>query len=204
MAFVLVPHLDPDHASLLTEILQRSTTMPVVEALDQVLVEPNNVYVIPPNRDMAIFHDTLQLTLPEQPHGQRMPIDASLRSLAEDQQENAIGIILSGTGTDGTLGLHAIMGSGGLTLVQEPATAKYGGMPTSAIQAGYAGQVLPVQKMSEALLAGRRDRGIRPETIPATKAESGINGILMQLRTMTGHDFSLYKKAPSAAASNAA
>ena len=94
MAFVLVQHLDPNHASLLTEILQRTTTMPVVEALDQMPVEPNCVYVIPPNRDMAIFHGKLQLSVPNEPRGQRMPIDAFLRSLAEDQQENAIGIIL--------------------------------------------------------------------------------------------------------------
>ncbi|MDD5301011.1 MAG: chemotaxis protein CheB, partial [Gallionella sp.] len=129
MAFVLVPHLDPSHASILTEILQRATAMPVVEAQDQAKVEPDCVYVIPPNRDMAIFHGTLQLSAPEQPRGQRMPIDAFLRSLAEDQGEKAVGIILSGTGTDGTLGLRAILGAGGISLVQEPATAKYDGMP---------------------------------------------------------------------------
>ena len=87
MAFVLVPHLDPGHASILTEILQRSTAMPVVEAQDQMAVAPNRVYVIPPNRDMAIFHGALQLSVPEQPRGHRMPIDAFLRSLAEDQGE---------------------------------------------------------------------------------------------------------------------
>jgi two-component system CheB/CheR fusion protein len=119
MAFVLVPHLDPNHASILTEILQRVTAMPVHEALDQIPVEPNCVYVIPPNRDMAIFHGTLQLSVPNEPRGRRMPIDAFLRTLAEDQQERAIGIILSGTGTDGTLGLRAILGAGGVTLVQE-------------------------------------------------------------------------------------
>ena len=107
MAFVLVSHLDPSHASMLTEILQRTTTMPVVEALDQIPVKPNAVYVIPPNRDLAIFHGNLQLAMPEEPRGQRMPIDAFLRSLAEDQQNLAIGIILSGTGSDGTLGLRA-------------------------------------------------------------------------------------------------
>jgi len=121
MAFVLVQHLDPDHPSLLTEILQRATAMPVTEAQDQLAVMPNNVYIIPPNRDMVIFHGTLQLSVPEKPRGQRMPIDAFLRSLAEDQGERAIGIILSGTGTDGTLGLRAILGAGGVSLVQEPA-----------------------------------------------------------------------------------
>jgi two-component system, chemotaxis family, CheB/CheR fusion protein len=194
MAFVLVPHLDPSHASILTEILQRSTAMPVVEALDQIPVEPDCVYVIPPNRNMAIFHGILQLTLPEQPRGQRMPIDAFLRSLAEDQQENAIGIILSGTGTDGTLGLRAILGAGGLTLAQEPATAKYDGMPSSAIQAGYATQVLPVEKMPEALLAMKRTFAAHPALPHTPKAASGITNVLMQLRNSTGHDFSLYKK----------
>jgi two-component system CheB/CheR fusion protein len=138
MAFELVSHLDPDHASLLTEILQRASTMPVVEAQDQMKVEPNCVYVLPPNRDMAIFHGNLQLSTLEMPRGQRMVIDSFLRSLAEDQGEKAIGIILSGTGTDGTLGLRAIQGVGGITLVQEPTTAKYDGMPVSAIHAGYA------------------------------------------------------------------
>ena len=194
MAFMLVPHLDPSHASILTEILQRTTTMPVVEALDQIPVEPNCVYVIPPNRDMAIYHGILQVTIPEQPRGQRMPIDAFLRSLAEDSQENAIGIILSGTGTDGTLGLRAILGSGGLTLVQEPATAKYDGMPSSAIKAGYATQVLPVEKMPGALLAGARTFAAHTKMPIAPKAGSGMGSILMQLRTITGHDFSQYKK----------
>jgi two-component system, chemotaxis family, CheB/CheR fusion protein len=194
MAFVLVPHLDPGHASILTEILQRSTTMPVVEALDQMKVAPNRVYVIPPNRDMAIFHGTLQLSVPEQPRGQRMPIDAFLRSLAEDQGEHAIGIILSGTGTDGTLGLRAILGAGGITLVQEPATAKYDGMPSSAIQAGYATHVLPVEKMPEVLLSGARIQNLREQTPSPPAAVSGMNRILMLLRSATGHDFSLYKK----------
>ena len=189
MAFVLVQHLDPSHASLLSEILQRTTTMPVTEALDQMTVEPNCVYIIPPNRDMAIFHGNLQLSVPNTPRGQRMPIDAFLRSLAEDRQERAIGIILSGSGTDGTQGLRAIIDAGGVTLVQEPSTAKYDGMPSSAIQAGFATHILPVDKMSEALA-----KGYRSEIPTSPKVLSGISRILMQLRTVTGHDFSLYKK----------
>ena len=194
MAFVLVPHLDPSHASILTEILQRTTTMPVVEAHDQVKVAPNGVYVIPPNRDMAIFHGILQLSVPEVPRGQRMPIDAFLRSLAEDQGERAIGIILSGTGTDGTLGLRAILGGGGISLVQEPATAKFDGMPTSAIKAGYATQVLPVEEMPEALKGEMRSLATHRELPLAPATASGLGRILMLLRTATGHDFSLYKK----------
>lgn len=192
IAFVLISHLDPSHASILTEILQRSTSMPVVEVQDQMKVEPDHVYVIPPNRDMAIFHGVLQFSVPEQPRGQRLPIDAFLRSLAEDQGENAIGIILSGIGTDGTLGLRAILGAGGVSLVQEPANAKYDGMPESAIQAGYATRVLTVEKMPEVLLTGLRAQNNLP-IAPAAQT-SGLNRILMQLRSVTGHDVSQYKK----------
>ena len=195
MAFVLVSHLDPDHASMLTEILQRTTTMPVVEAQDQVKVEPNCVYAIPPNRDMSIFHGVLHLSAPDMPRGQRMVIDAFLRSLSEDQGEKAIGIILSGTGTDGTLGLRAIQGAGGITLVQEPSTAKYDGMPISAIQAGYATYVLPVDKMPERMLNNTHQLSVQQEKPqPTASAASGMSRILMLLRSGTGHDFSLYKK----------
>lgn len=196
MAFVLVSHLDPEHVSILTEILQRTTAMPVVEAQDQMTVAPNSVYVIPPNRDMTIFHGALQLSVPELPRGQRIPIDVFLRSLAEDQGDRAIGIILSGTGTDGTLGLRAILGAGGISLVQAPATAKYDGMPNSAIQAGYATHVLPVEKMPAALLGILRNLAPSPPETPSpVPAKSGgISRILMLLRSSTGHDFSLYKK----------
>ncbi len=194
MAFVLVSHLDPSHASILTEILQRITAMPVVEAQDRMQVMPNHVYVIPPNRDMTIYHSSLQLSIPAEPRGQRMPIDAFLRSLAEDQSEKANGIILSGTGTDGTLGLRAILGAGGITLAQEPTTAKFDGMPVSAIQAGYVTHILPVDKMPEALLSGLRTLILPSPAATPTIALSGINRILLQIRTSTGHDFSLYKK----------
>ncbi|WP_148218576.1 chemotaxis protein CheB [Methylotenera versatilis] len=194
LAFVLVPHLDPSHVSMLTEILQRSTKMPVIEAQDQTKVEANRVYIIPPNREMAIIHGKLQLSVPTVSHGQRMPIDGFLRSLAEDQNENAIGIILSGTGSDGTLGLRAVYGAGGNCFVQEPATAKYDGMPTSAIKAGYVTKVLPVANMPEALQAGANSFNILSEINTETKKTHGVSHILMQLRTITGHDFSLYKQ----------
>ncbi|MCF8176087.1 MAG: chemotaxis protein CheR, partial [Burkholderiaceae bacterium] len=196
MAFVLVPHLDPGHESLLTEILQRSTSMPVVEALDQVAVTADHVYVIPPNREMAILNGVLQLSVPEQARGQRMPIDAFLRSLAEDRAENSIGVILSGTATDGTLGLRAILGAGGICMVQEPSSAKYDGMPQSAIAAGYATHILPVAEMPAQLLklARKQTIGRNLGRIPAAGSASGLNQILMQIRSGTGHDFSLYKK----------
>jgi len=196
MAFVLIPHLDPGHQSLLTEILQRSTTMPVVEALDQTAVTPNHVYIIPPNREMAILNGVLQVSEPSQARGQRMPIDAFLRSLADDQAEHAIGIILSGTATDGTLGLRAILGAGGICMVQEPSTAKYDGMPQSAIDAGYATHILPVEKMP-AMLQELTRQSVFRQKVPrllSAAALNGLNQILLQIRTSTGHDFSLYKK----------
>lgn len=191
LAFVLVSHLDPSRASTLTEILQRSTTMPVVEARDQLKVAANHVYVIPPNRDMAILQGCLQLFLPDKPRGHRLPIDTFLRSLAEDQGARAVGIILSGTGTDGTLGLRAIEGAGGVTLVQEPATAKYDGMPISAIQAGYVTHVLPVEQMP-ARLANRHR--LEPRAPGPSVPTNGLNRIFTLLRATTGHDFSCYKK----------
>ncbi|OQX16128.1 MAG: SAM-dependent methyltransferase [Desulfobulbaceae bacterium A2] len=193
MAFVLVQHLDPGHASILTEILQRAASLPVVEAEDQMAVTANRVYVIPPNRDMAIYHGTLQLSVPESPRGQRMAIDYFLRSLAEEQGERAIGIILSGTGTDGTLGLRAIHGAGGITLVQDPAEAAYDGMPQSAIKAGFATYVLPVEQMARQLLSCRQ----RPQgaVCPSPSALTGsLRKILQALRSATGHDFALYKQ----------
>lgn len=194
MAYVLVSHLSPDHESLLDEILQRTTSMPVIQAQDQMQVSPNTVYIIPPNRDMTIFHGRLQLRVMEEPHAQRMPIDEFLRSLAEDQGEKAIGIILSGTGTDGTLGLRAIIGAGGIALVQEPTQAKYDGMPSSAIRAGYANHVLPVEKMAEVIVSGAKLHQRHRLVSPQPSNVGGIAQVLMQLRTVTGHDFSQYKK----------
>lgn len=196
MAYILVSHLDPGHASMLTDILQRATKMPVVEVDDQMKVKPNHVYVIPPNREMSIFHGALQLSIPETPRGQRMPIDLFLRSLAEEQGENTIGVILSGTGTDGTLGLRAILGAGGVSFVQDPSTAKYDGMPANAVQSGLTTYVLPVEKMPEQLMAYAKTlikRKARP-ALPVPVTTSSLNKIMMTLRSKTGHDFSLYKQ----------
>jgi two-component system CheB/CheR fusion protein len=195
MAFVLVPHLDPSHASLLTEILQRATAMPVVEASNKAVVKANYVYVIPPNRDMKILNGKLQLSVPKAPRGQRMPIDAFFSSLAEDQAENAVGVILSGTGTDGTLGFRAIFGVGGVTLAQEPNTAKYDGMPQSAIQSGCVTHVLPVEEMLAVLRNSRKNLVVQTTlTHPKSAPVKEIDNILLHLRSITGHDFSLYKK----------
>lgn len=195
MAFVLVPHLDPSHVSILDEILQRTTSLPVKEVTDQMPVMPNHIYIIPPNREMAILHGELQLSVPDQPRGLRMPIDSFLRSLAEDQGERSIGVILSGTGTDGTLGLRAIHGAGGCCLVQEPDTAKYDGMPQSAIHAGYATHILSVDQMPGVLLEIMNHRSGPGETITTRPGGlSNLKQILLLLRSSTGHDFSQYKK----------
>jgi two-component system CheB/CheR fusion protein len=196
MAYVLVPHLDPGHESLLTEILQRATEMPVMQATDLLAVAPDHVYIIPPNREMSVFNGVLHLHTPDKQRGQRMPIDTFMRSLAEDQSGKSIGIILSGTATDGTEGLRAILGAGGVCMVQDPTTAQYDGMPQSAIQAGFATHILPVAEMPSVLrdvirkaAAGFTRQPVRPE-----KVLTGITRILQQLRSVTGHDFSLYKK----------
>lgn len=196
MAFVLIPHLDPGHASMLSDILQRNTPMPVHEAEDQTAIQPDHVYIIPPGKDMAIFHGVLTLSAPEQARGLRLPIDSFFRSLAEDLGERAICIILSGSGSDGTLGLRAIHGAGGLSFVQDPATAKYDGMPTSAVQSGLATYVLPVDRIPEQLIAYVRTTaatGVRP-VHPVPTEPGAIRRITMLLRSKTGNDFSHYKQ----------
>lgn len=196
MAFVLVPHLDPGHASMLSEILQRNTSMPVHEVQDQIRIQPDHVYIIPPGKDMTIFHGVLNLSVPEQARGLRLPIDAFFRSLAEDQGERAICVILSGSGSDGTLGLRAIHGVGGVSFVQEPSTAKYDGMPSSAVQSGLATYVMPVDKITRQLVSYVKtiaETGIPPAP-SAPVALSAMRRIAMLLRTRTGNDFSQYKQ----------
>ena len=196
MAFILISHLDPAHASMLAEILQRISAIPVAEAQDQITVEPDHVYTIPPNREMTIFNGTLQLSVPGQQHGQRMPIDTFLRSLTEETGEKAIAVILSGSGTDGTLGLRAVQGAGGVSFVQDPATAKYDGMPASAIQSGLATYILPAGKMYEEIAGYVKNYLVRkiPAPLPAPEGKHPFIRILMLLRSKTGHDFSQYKQ----------
>jgi two-component system CheB/CheR fusion protein len=128
MAFVLVQHLAPDHKSILTDLIRRYTRMQVFEVEDGMTVKPNCAYIIPPNRDMAFLNGTLQLLEPSAPRGQRLPIDFFFRSLAQDQRERAICIVLSGTGSDGTLGVRAIKGEGGMVMAQNPDSTEYEGM----------------------------------------------------------------------------
>ncbi|MDO9237037.1 MAG: chemotaxis protein CheB [Aquabacterium sp.] len=194
MAFVLVQHLDPNHASLLAGLVQRSTTMPVIEAQDQMVVEPNHVYVIPPNCSMGIAQGALQLNPPLAPRGQRLPIDIFLSSLAADMGDKAVGIILSGNGEDGVQGLRAIFSEGGLCLAQEPDTAQFDGMPKSAIRAGCVHQVCTIDQLPQAIQSGANVASLRRAQPLPTLSTAELSNILLLLRTGTGHDFSLYKK----------
>jgi len=151
MAFVVIQHLDPNHKSILTELISRVTPLRVLEVSDGMRIEPNCAYVIPPNRDMALLHGSLQLIEPSAPRGLRLTIDFFFRSFAQDLGDRAICIVLSGTGTDGTLGIKAVKEAGGMVIVQSLESAKYDGMPRSAIGTGLADFILPPEKMAAQL-----------------------------------------------------
>src|SRR5437867_9765848 len=198
VAFVLVQHLDPKHESLLTEILPRSTTMPVSEVTEGVRVKPNQVYVIPPNRDLAISRGILHLMPRTYTHRQHMPVDIFMRSLAEDQKNKAIGVVLSGTASDGVLGLKAIKAEGGITIAQDESSAKYSGMPRSAVAAGVVDFVLPPEDIARELeRIGRHPYLTSPKVVTpeGLLPESGasLTKIFTVLRKAFGTDFTHYK-----------
>jgi chemotaxis methyl-accepting protein methylase/predicted nucleic acid-binding Zn-ribbon protein len=196
MAFVIVQHLDPTHKGIMPELLQRSTTMEVIQVKDRTQVRPDCVYVIPPNKDMSILHGALHLFKPAAKRGLRLPIDFFLRSLAQDQQEHSIGVILSGMGSDGTLGLRAIKEKAGLALAQEPASAKFDGMPRSVIDAELVDIVAPAEELPGKILVylQRTPLAVMPEGAVEEKTRSALEKSLILLRARTGHDFSLYKR----------
>jgi len=197
MAFVIVQHLDPTHKGLLPELLQRCTPLSVQQVTDGMTVEPDHVYVIPPNRDLSILHGVLHLLEPVAPRGLRLPIDFFLRSLAADQHERSVGVILSGMGSDGTLGLRAIKESAGAVFVQSPDSAKFDGMPRSAIDAGLADQVVAAEDLAGQIVAYQRYRPpsvSRPEVDSAEPEQTSLDKVVLLLRAQTGHDFSQYKK----------
>jgi len=196
MAFVIVQHLDPTHKGVMVELLQRATTLPVAQVRDQMRIEENHIYVIPPNRDLSILHGFLHLLEPTAPRGLRLPIDFFFRSLADDMQDRSIGVILSGMGSDGTLGLRAIKEKAGVVFVQDPITAKFDGMPRSAIDAGLADIIAPAAELPGRIIGylmhpsriAKNDRPLED------KYQSALEKIFIVLRMQTGHDFSLYKK----------
>ncbi len=196
MAFVLVQHLSPDHKSILTEIIQRYTRMQVFEVQDGVRVQANCAYIIPPNRDMAFLDGTLQLLEPVEPRGHRLPIDFLFRSMALDQHERAIAIVLSGTGSDGTLGVRAVKAEGGMVMVQNPESAEFDGMPHSALATGLVDYQLPPAEMPAQLIAYVMHAFGKPPRSGgggATSSENALKKIFILLRAQTGHDFSQYK-----------
>lgn len=195
-AFVIVQHLDPTHKGIMPELLARITAMNVFQVSDRMRVKPNCVYVIPPNKDMSILHGVLHLFEPTAPRGLRLPIDFFLRSLAEDLKERSIGVILSGMGSDGTMGLRAIKEKAGLVLVQAPASAKFDSMAKSAIAAGLADLIAPAEDLPGKILDYLRHTLIITKTeIPLEeKDHSALAKVLILLRAKTGHDFSMYKK----------
>ena len=195
MAFVVIQHLDPDHASQLPEILQRSTSMVVAEAGDGMVVYPNRVYVIPPNTELTLRDARLYLLDPSQRRGLRLPIDFFLRALAEDRRESAVGVILSGMGSDGMLGLGAIKEKSGLTLAQEPTTAQADSMPNSAIKAGFTDIVAPPAELPVRIADYFRLAPLDGLNKPHMEAgaHSNLGKIITLLHARTGNDFSLYK-----------
>lgn len=198
VAFVVIQHLEPNHQGMLPELLQRVTPLTVIQAGDRMSVKPDWVYVIPPNRDLSILHGKLHLLEPQAIRGLRLPIDAFFRALADDQRERAIGVILSGMGADGTLGLGAIKENAGLALVQSPESAQFDSMPRSAIEAGLADIVAPPHELWEKILAflmhSPRGLHVAADAGLDLKSRSGLEQIVILLRERTGNDFSLYKK----------
>jgi two-component system CheB/CheR fusion protein len=196
MAFVLVPHLDPTHTSILPQLVQKCTHMKVMQVEDGLRILPNTVYIVPPNKDLAILHGTLQLIDPTGTRAVRLPINYFFRSLAQDRGEKAICIVLSGMGTDGALGLRAIKEELGMAMVQAPETAKYDSMPRSAIETGLVDYVLPPEKMGKQLIEYEKRATYRlaPRDFPKDgEAPDAMQKIYILLRAQTGHDFSLYK-----------
>ena len=153
MAFVVVQHLDPNYKGMIVELLQRTTAMPVLQVEDGMAVMPERVYVIPPNHDLSILHGVLYLLEPAAPRGLRLPIDFFLRSLAEDQQERSIGVILSGMGRDGVIGAKSLVDAGGTIYAQDADTSAVWGMPGAAARAGLASMVAPPDRLGDAVMA---------------------------------------------------
>ena len=196
VAVFIVSHLDPTHKGMMPELLQRSTTMSVVQAKDATKVQPRFVYVIPPNKDMSILHGRLHLFDPTESRGLRLPIDFFFRSFADDLKEECVAVVLSGMGSDGSLGARAVKEKGGLILAQEPSSAKFDSMPRSVIDAGLADIVAVPGEMPGKILDYLKHAPHPAQTAPVLteRTQSGLDKTLILLRVRTGHDFSGYKK----------
>src|SRR5438477_4746579 len=220
LGFVVVMHLSPEHESQLPSVLQQKTKMPVTQVTESVKVRPNHVYVIPPNHQLTLTDSTLHLVPPQQPPGRRVTIDLFFRTLAQAYGQRAVCIILSGTDSDGVIGLKHIRAQGGLTIAQDPNEAEHDSMPATAISTGMVDWVLPVEKMAPKLSEFARNENrmrLPPEIPDADEAdakvedapggptvsdethdaedESAMAEVLADVRAQTGHDFSHYKRA---------
>jgi two-component system CheB/CheR fusion protein len=196
MAFIVVTHHHPGHTSLLPALIGKRTRMPVVEASDGTVVQPNCVYLSVPESYLAIFNESLHFIERAEPGALRLPIDYFFRSLAEDRKEKAVGIVLSGTGTDGTLGVRAIKGANGMVMAQEPESAKYRGMPDSALATGLVDYKLPAEQLPKQLLAYANGSYLATTELPhgaEIAFPEPMQKILVLLRSRSGHDFSSYK-----------
>lgn len=197
LAFVLVQHLAPDHDSMLSDLLGRATGMPVREAVDGMRVEPDHVYVIPPDATLTVVEGILRVHKPAPPREHRWPINSFFVSLAEDQGDHAACVVLSGTGSDGAQGLRAIKSHGGLALAQAGFDhVVMTGMPASAVATGLVDAVLPVEEMPARLLAYREQKrhADRDREPPSSERDDQVLAICQLLRAQVGHDFSQYKK----------
>lgn len=194
-AFIIIQHLDPKHESVLPELLQRVTLLKVQEVDDGMLVMPNNIYVIPPNKYLSILNGVLFLLEPTEKHGLRLPVDYFLRALAKDQANRSIGVILSGMGSDGMLGMKAIKEKMGLTAVQDPVSADADSMPRSAISTGLIDIVDAPDKLPITILNYVKYGKVSLNRAMPSKsqAESALSKINVLLRDRCGNDFSLYK-----------
>lgn len=196
MAYVIVQHLDPTRKGMIAELLQRKTRMKVGQIRTGTPVIPNRVYVIPPNKDLSIVNGVLHLSAPVTPRGLRLPIDYFLHSLGQDQQTWSVGVILSGMGADGTLGLRTIREKAGLTLVQETATAKFDSMPRHAIEEGLADVVAPPGELPARIIAhfAGLSETTRTENAPEGPKGGSLERVVLLLRAHTGNDFTHYRR----------
>jgi two-component system CheB/CheR fusion protein len=192
-AFIVIVHLDPEYQSELASILAQRITMPVLQVREKIPLEPNKVYVIPPNRRLLVADHSIGTFPFEEPRGKRAPIDQFFRSLA-DQHGDGLAVILSGAGADGSLGVKAIKEAGGLILVQDPLEAEYASMPRSAIGTGLADVVAPVAEIAEQIAELIRSKRHMPKPELVDDDQEVFRRILAHLRGRTGHDFSLYKR----------
>ena len=196
LALIFIPHLDPTHESAMVDLLARATEIPVEQANDGTVVTVNRLFVLPPNFDMTISGGVLHLVPREARRGQHMPVDTFFRALADDQMGNAIGIILSGTASDGTVGLSAIKNQGGITFAQSPESAKYDGMPTSAIASGAVDFILPVDQIARELIRiQKKPSGGQMANDPFAGKESLLRDIFRLLKSYSKVDFVEYKSA---------